>query len=378
MPSPQARVERGPGGFVMSWPRVGVTDPQVGAEPIAEPRRGRRWRKGRRARNERALAAPASTSRLGERGGVLATVCVSSSGPTACLLGAVGGAGDHARMGGEGQAETGREGDPALGLSYTTKRIQSEGLEGAPEEGSEEAARDRCPNRLGLAMLDYESGVWVPARCTRLACEYCVRVQASVRAAAIWLARPQRAITVTLVADAGDEDPWPTARARMNRLRRNYGRLVGSDLGEWVYDVERNPRGTGFHAHAWQHGPAKVDRHALDEASERAGAGMCKVETVRNRGAAAKYGLKGVGGMGYGLKGADADPLEHLWLNGGRLTHQSRGFYRSEDGSTLAVRAAERLALKALYGEREAGRWGLVTESAAKSWASLPRVGGPA
>lgn len=234
-----------------------------------------------------------------------------------------------------------------------------------------ESAREGCPNRVGMVLLDYESGVWRPARCGRLACPYCVAVEALLRAGAIWLARPRRAIRVSLVADAGDPDPWPTARRRMNRTREEYRRRTRRSLGDWCYSVEPNPRGTGFHAHAWQHGPDKVDMAALDVAAQAAGAGFCKVETVRNVGQASRYGLKGLGGAGYGLKGTDGDPAEYLRVNGGRLTHQSRGFFRSEDGATLPVRQAESAALAALYGEREPGRWGLVTEAAARSWASL-------
>lgn len=268
-------------------------------------------------------------------------------------------------MDGEVQVSGGSE-DPGTGLAlYHQTSTNPEGLR-------------RCPNRLGLAMLDYESGAWFPARCGRLSCEYCVRVQAFTRAAAIALAKPQRAIRLSLVADADSEVPWEVARRRINRTREWYRRLTGHDLGEWCTQVEQNPRETGYHAHAWQHGPRKVDRIALDEAANRAGAGWTKVETVRSTVGASYYGLKGIGGMRYGLKEAEGDPAAHLFLNGGRLTHQSRGFFRSEDGSTLPVRAAERRALDLMSGGRARGRWGLVSESAAMSWASLPRVDGPA
>jgi hypothetical protein len=236
---------------------------------------------------------------------------------------------------------------------------------------------DRCPNRLGYVMLDYASGTYRPARCQRLACPYCVRSEAMIRAAAIWLAKPRRAIRVSLVADPGDPDPWPTVRYRMNKLREHYGRLVG-DLGEWCYSVEPNPRGTGYHAHAWQHGPGKVDAQALDECAARAGAGFCKVETVHHAGQASQYGLKALRGSGYALKGTDDDADTFLRVNGGRLTHQSRGFFRSEAGVRLPVRRAEELALSALFGEREPGRWALVSEDAARSFLSVPRKSGPA
>ena len=270
----------------------------------------------------------------------------------------------------ETEVLTGERSDPVTGLAYYHQSS-------TPEEHEEEALK-RCPNRLGLAMLDYVSAEWKPARCRLLKCPYCVGVQAFVRSAAIALAVPKRAIRLSLVADAGEADPWPVARLRINRTREFYQRLTGHSLGEMCSHVEMNPSSTGFHAHVWQHGSRRVDMGALDEAAQRAGGGFAKVETVRSVAGASTYGLKGVGGMSYGLKETGSDPAEYLRLNGGRLTHQTRGFFRSVDGSTLAVRAAERAALTAMFGKREEGRWGLVTEVAAKSWESLPRAAGPA
>jgi hypothetical protein len=259
---------------------------------------------------------------------------------------------------------------PGLAYRYQTSQ-EIEGQKSASEDQGD--GLDACPNRAGLVYLDYVSGEVRPARCRRLACPFCVRVQARVRAAAIWLAKPRRAVRVSLVAEASDPEPWPVARYRMNKIREHYERLVG-DLGEWTYSVEANPEGTGFHAHAWQHGTTKIDMQGLDDASARAGAGFCNVQTVRSTSAASVYGLKALRGLGYGLKGAESEPLDFLRLNGGRLTHQSRGFYRSEAGARLGVRGAETAALRALCGEREDGRWGLVTEAAAASWASLERA----
>lgn len=292
---------------------------------------------------------------------------------SACQSEALEDAGDEAAGPGRVARQKGRR--PGLAYYHQTS-TNPKGTE-VPRNGAFEGLSE-CPNRAGMVMLDYASGMVRPARCTRLGCVHCVVVEARIRAAAIWLANPRRAIRVSLVADAGEADPWPIARRRMNRTREHYARLTGQELGEWVYSVEPNPKGTGFHAHAWQHGPSKVNAVALDRAAKRAGAGWCKVETVRSRASAASYGLKGIGGMGYGLKGADEDSSEYLRVNGGRLTHQSRAFFRSEAGATVAVRQAESEALRALFGDREPGRWAVVSESAARSWVSLPRAGGSA
>lgn len=229
-----------------------------------------------------------------------------------------------------------------------------------------------CPHRKGMVFLNLVTAEVRPARCGRLGCDYCAQRNAWRRAAAIAHARPARAIRISLVADEGDSDPWPTARYRINKVRE-YLKRWGLDPGEWVSHVELNPALTGYHAHVWQHGPRKLDKDALDQAAMRAGAGWCKVERVRSVVGAAEYGLKGIGGMGYGLKGAETDAAEYLRLNGGRLTHQSRGFFRSKTGTTLGVRAAEADALRALYGQGE-GRWTLATEQGAASYRSLPRA----
>jgi hypothetical protein len=64
-----------------------------------------------------------------------------------------------------------------------------------------------------------------------------------------------------------------------------------------------------------------------------------------------RYGLKGFGADGYGLKTfrPNGDPKEALRINHGRLEHHSRNFYVI-DGETIKVREFERLALAALNG----------------------------
>lgn len=198
-------------------------------------------------------------------------------------------------------------------------------------------ADERPPcNPSGLRFVNLRTGVVVWARCGRLACSYCILRNAYRRAAAIAWAEPQRALTVTLLAGPGDPDPWQTARRRWNRTRE-YLKRLSVDPGEAVVHVEPNPKGTGFHGHIWQHGPSPIPKAALQEAAHRAGAGWSRVESIRSRKGAGAYGLKG---LGYGLKGTSDGPDEYLRVNGRRLTHQSRGFFRGH-----SVREAERLAL---------------------------------
>ena len=98
-----------------------------------------------------------------------------------------------------------------------------------------------------MVYLNLDTGETRPARCGRLACGYCATRNAWRRSAAILLAKPERAITLTMVAPAGCSDPWPVARTTVNRTRE-WLKRAGVQPGEWVTHVEPNPKGTGFHA----------------------------------------------------------------------------------------------------------------------------------
>lgn len=227
-----------------------------------------------------------------------------------------------------------------------------------------------CPHRVGMVYLNLQSGETRPARCGRNACDYCLRVNAKRRALAIAWARPEREIRLSLLAEPDDAHPWQTARRRYRRMRE-YLRRWSVDPGEWGLMLERNPQGTGYHGHVIQHGP-KVNKDALDQAAFRAGAGLTRVRKVRDVGSLSSYGLKGAALAAYGLKGTQDHGETFLDLNGGRLGHFTPGFFRSPSGATMGVRAAERQALRAVYGTSE-GEWTLATESGARSWASLPQ-----
>lgn len=251
----------------------------------------------------------------------------------------------------------------------TSTTLEGSEVDGQPLGGG-------CPARRGMVWLNLETGEARAARCGRLACSYCLAMNARRRALAIAYARPDRELRLSLVADEGDVDPWQTARLRVNRTRE-YLKRWGEDPGFWGWHVEQNPGENGYHAHVCQHGSRKVNKDALDQAAFRAGAGLTRVRKVQNQDGMAEYGLKGAALAAYGLKGA-VQGSEYLRLNGGRLGHYSAGFFRSQDGGTLAVRTAERLAMAARYGETEPGTWTLATERGAASWASLAPKPGPA
>lgn len=192
----------------------------------------------------------------------------------------------------------------------------------------------------------------VPARCGTLACPDCVLLEARRRSLAIAYSRPQRAILLTQVGD-----DFPTIRGRMFRLAGEIRQEIRRPF-EWVWHVEPNPAGTGHHVHAWQHG-GFVPQGALSDLADGVGMGsVAFINRVRSRSAASHYGLKG---LGYGLKQVEQGSADvYLTLNGRRLTHQSRGYYRDTAGRKMAVRAAEEAALGATR-ERDPGPWRMIS-----------------
>lgn len=219
-----------------------------------------------------------------------------------------------------------------------------------------------CVRMAGMAFLSLSSGASFAARCGRNGCPYCLQKNADRRAAAIALAAPDRAMLLTQV---GRE--WSDVRRNVNRFRE-YLKRKDVAVGEWVWHVEPNPAGTGHHVHAWQHGRTKLpSAWVLSEVAGAVGIGVVvRVNRVRSTVGAASYGLKGVRAMGYGLKGT-AEGGGYLPTNGGRLTHQSRSFFRV-DGRPVPVRVAERLAMRALFPSADPGPWRLVTVGSAEWW----------
>lgn len=265
------------------------------------------------------------------------------------------------------EAQAGPEGARSLHSSYTANRPQDDhGDQGAPHtaERPGQESLTRCPAREGWYFFDYVTGVSTPATCGRNGCAYCVHRNARRRAAAIAYAAPEREVTLTQVGN-----DWATIRYRVNKvceLLRREGLTV-----LWDWHVEPNPKGTGHHVHGWQKG-SYLPQALLSEVAEKAGCGrVTHVSRLRDVAKAGTYGLKGLAAAGYGLKGV-SDPAEYLTNNGGRLSHHSRGFYLSPSGATIGVRLAEKLGVRALYGQDdEEHSWTLVRET---SLASVERV----
>jgi hypothetical protein len=201
-------------------------------------------------------------------------------------------------------------------------------------------------------VLELYSGQAFPDRCRRLRCAFCLPLNARRRTLAITLARPVRMIRLSLVADAQDQSVCDTALIRVKRVKQALKRK-GINPGEWCFTIEKNPKGTGYHAHCLQTG-GYIAQRALQAACTSAGAGFPDIRAIKREGIwTSRYGLKGFGADGYGLKTfrPNGDPAEALRLNNGRLEHHSRGFY-SFDGEVLPVKQMERAAVATLNADQ--------------------------
>jgi len=221
-----------------------------------------------------------------------------------------------------------------------------------------------CPNAPGRYVVELYTGEVSPAGCRKLNCLYCLPRLARRRTMAITAVRPARMIRLSLVADRRDEDVCTTALTRINRTRSELARRK-IQPGEWTWTIERNPQGTGFHAHCLQTG-GYIAQSILQSACESAGAGIPYINAISRPGLwSSQYGLKGFGADGYGLKTfrSTGSALQSLALNNGRLEHHSRKFF-TIDGHLYGVRAAERAAL-ALKNREEPRRYICTSEDEA-------------
>lgn len=251
----------------------------------------------------------------------------------------------------DSEVATAREALRVSSLAYTDQMVT-------------EKPPQRCPRARDRVVVELHSGMVFPDRCRSSQCRYCLPLNARRRCLAITLARPTRMIRLSLVGDRHDSDPCRTALVRIKRTRQALRRM-GVPAGEWCYTIERNPKGTGYHAHCLQTGPY-IPQDALQTACERGGAGIPYINAIKREGIwSSRYGLKGFGADGYGLKTfrPNGDPTEALRINNGRLEHHTRAFY-SFDGEILRVRDMERTAIATLNADQPKAFVGMPAELA--------------
>lgn len=206
-------------------------------------------------------------------------------------------------------------------------------------------------------LVNTSTGEQAPVRCGANFCDSCGPMKAWKLGLAVQYAAPERFVRLSLVGDDHE--------TRRNRIKRLAYR-VRKDGYAWnvAYAVERNPAGTGHHAHLYQHGDF-IPQARLQELCIREGMGQPHIKAWRSDSGAATYAMKAAT---YAQKGAlGQDGLgEHLELNGGRILHVSRGFWRhgSGGGTIKNQREAVRAALEALHGPRGDDQWVLMRKAA--------------
>jgi hypothetical protein len=172
-----------------------------------------------------------------------------------------------------------------------------------------------CPNRLGRQALNVQTGVLFPASCGRLHCYVCVRAEAFRYSRAIGVVAPTQSILLTR---GGLE--WPATQKMLNRFRAEIRKKA--HRYEDVAHVERNLWGD------------ELDHDTVHASALLAGFGdFAGVEPVRTgTGRALAYGLKTL--IAGSNEGPDlpATSQDYLELNGGRLAHATKRFWRDADG----------------------------------------------
>lgn len=209
---------------------------------------------------------------------------------------------------------------------------------------------EACPRSSGRVVLELYSGQVTPDRCRASQCRYCLPLNARRRCLAITYAAPQRMIRLSGIARSDDVSPCTSTLALVKLIRRNLKRM-GWEPGEWTFTIEKNPEGTGYHAHCLQRGRS-IPQEVLQESCARSGGGIPYINSIKRNGIwTSRYGLKGFGADGYGLKSfrPNGNSREALRINNGRLEHHSRGFF-AIDGEIVRVRPMETAALVAMNG----------------------------
>jgi len=185
----------------------------------------------------------------------------------------------------------------------------------------------RCP-RSKLELIDPSTGKRAPVRCGSLRCYACLVPVALNYASALGLARPSQKLRLTWVGRTHQEIRQRVRK--FHRLLRRQGRQV-----EHAYSVEPNPRGTGNHIHGWTWG-SPITLEELQDAATGAGMGaevwIGPAHVLPTTPPMIKYGLKSVLDYPPGVTEMWPEAREFLELNGGRLLHATRGFWR--DGET--------------------------------------------
>ena len=208
----------------------------------------------------------------------------------------------------------------------------------------------RCPRRRGWFLVGGETGQVIPVKCKASFCGWCGPLRAREVAGAIGLAEPER-----LVRFSGMRATWAENQWRVEEVVREI-RAAGY-VFEYCLHCEWNPKETGFHGHLYQIG-SFVPQAFIQSSCLRHGLGYPDIRKFRSRGGPGEaYGLK-LAGLDYGLKLSKREEAldRYLDLNGGRLSHQSRRFFRNLEGERCGLTEA-RAAFRCLRADGVESSW---------------------
>lgn len=203
---------------------------------------------------------------------------------------------------------------------------------------------DHCPRCEGKPyVLDFVTGELRPQMCKAPGrCPYCAKVKRRKIFRAAGASDPDVLITLTL---AGDD--WPTIRYRVNQfieiLRRDGYKpqavwKVECNIG---YPHERDAAWHFHHVHVYGHGTWPKTEIALSAYAQRAGFGW-RVNR-RDLAVAVEYAPRYVWGKKKVHEVHPVSHAHHLAVNGGRLFHATRRFWRFEGKSMAFDELAKRL-----------------------------------
>lgn len=186
----------------------------------------------------------------------------------------------------------------------------------------------KCPD--ALERLTERGDALPDQRCRRAQCLECRRADAKGLVRALGLAKPEQLLLVT-----GLTGVWALDRGRVKRLRRALQR-GGVTEQHWAYAIERNPRGTGAHLHAWFWG-TPITAEALRAAAVAVGLGeVVGVKPVTHH-----------GDLGYPLKNAlhnETSLQAHIECNGREVLH-ARGFWRDTRTGEVGIKQRQAVSL---------------------------------
>jgi hypothetical protein len=231
---------------------------------------------------------------------------------------------------------------------------------------------DGCPNAAGAIWVRLPTGERRPRRCGRLSCSYCGPRIALGTAKAIALARPELSAVLTTWGEDVPSEPEALFRIFAEAVNFVTRALRSKGVWEYVWVLELSEtRIAHVHVLAWGQ---RVSSSRFRRAAQEAGMRWGDVQPIRHPPILARYILKlPLAPLDLGLDG-EACMAAHLSLNGGKLVHSSRRFWRAGVDHPLPGLRAARAAARHLAppGGRRPTR--LELREWRRDW-SLPPVG---